>query len=93
LPVYFLVLLLLARAKRNRMGMFINGYRRGRTRWVAFGALALFIVTYGLATFAEIALHMRGAYLIAGAVIAAIFTAAGRVWLWAYRRDLDVAGA
>jgi hypothetical protein len=91
LPLYGVGLMMLVRVKRDRMGMFVNGYRRGRTRWVAIGALTLFLSIMLLAAYAEIELRIWGAYLIAGAAIAAIFTVAGPLWLRAYRRDLGEA--
>jgi len=88
LPIHAVALAVLVRIKRNRMGMFVNGYRRGRTRWVALGALMLSMTVIMAATYAELELRLFGAYLVAGAAIVAIFTTMGPLWLGAYRRDL-----
>jgi len=40
---------LIIRSDRKRMGMFINGYRRGKTRVVALGILAVELSLYGVA--------------------------------------------
>jgi hypothetical protein len=41
----------IARADRKRMGMFINGYRRGKTRIVALAILAIELGLYSFATY------------------------------------------
>ncbi|MDP9086044.1 MAG: hypothetical protein M3N02_04660 [Pseudomonadota bacterium] len=37
---------LIIRSDRKRMGMFINGYRRGRTRLITFPMLAIVLLLY-----------------------------------------------
>jgi hypothetical protein len=39
-------ILLVAQWDRRRLGVFINGYRRGKTRWVAFPLLVLILGLY-----------------------------------------------
>ena len=39
---------LIMRSDRKRMGMFVNGYRRGKTRRVAFAILAIELAIYAL---------------------------------------------
>ena len=53
LPLRFVVLALvgiavwmIVRSDRRRLGVFINGYRRGRTRLVTFPMLAIFLGLY-----------------------------------------------
>jgi hypothetical protein len=82
-------LFLLARAYRERTGLRLGSFRPGRTLWVmlvwAVGVVAMFAAARWAA-----AGGLGGAYLAAGALIAAATTAAGYVWHWAYRRDLGV---
>lgn len=91
--VFVAGLLLLVRAYKRHTGMWINGYRAGRTRWVAIG-LALLASLAGL-----IAIWLkreRGLDLappVFGAIAAIIVTIGGFVWEAAFRRDLRDGGA
>lgn len=48
---------LIIHSDRKRMGMFINGYRRGKTRVVALGVLAVELSIYMLSTYYGMVLH------------------------------------
>ncbi len=88
--VYGLGLWLIVWGYRRHTGMWIPGYRAGRTRWVAF-SLAALVGTIFLA--AVIIARRTGApevYLIAGALLAVVTTVGGYVWEAAFRRDLGV---
>lgn len=88
--VYGAGLWLLVRAYRRHTGMWIPGYRAGRTRWVAFILAAL---VGGLFLGAVVIDRRTGAhevYLIAGALLAVVTTIGGYVWEAAFRRDLGV---
>ena len=78
---------LLARAYRERTGLWLGSFRAGRTRWVmatwAVGVVAMFAAARWAA-----AGGLIGVYPVAGALIALATTAAGYAWHWAYRRDL-----
>ena len=52
-----LAVALVARSDRRRLGMFINGYRRGRTRWITFPMLAVLMVLYSLSTLSALDWH------------------------------------
>ena len=43
-------ILFIVRSDRKRMGMFVNGYRRGKTRIVAFAMLTIELGLYSFAT-------------------------------------------
>jgi len=88
---YVLGLLLLMRVYRRHTGLWIFGYRAGRTRWVALGAAALAATLLGLAAWMRQEGHLRGAFMVAGVLVAAVVTAMGYIWHWAYRRDLEEA--
>jgi uncharacterized membrane protein len=62
---------LIARADRKRMGMFVNGYRRGKTRIVAVGMLVVELGLYAVAVHRAIALddHVAPFYLAALGVV------------------------
>ena len=88
MPLVMLGLILLVRSDRKRMGLFVNGYRRGRTLPVSLACLAIML------TLVFAAMHMRNHdFLLASkaalAVIAAIAgTAFSVVWQRVYRREL-----
>ncbi|MBO9558224.1 MAG: hypothetical protein J7515_06505 [Caulobacter sp.] len=84
---------LLFQAYRRRTGMWINGYRAGRTRWVAIGLAVLF----GLIMVSSVhLLRERGliwAPWAGGAIAAVVVTLGGYVWEAAFRRDLRDGGS
>jgi hypothetical protein len=80
-------LFLIARAYRERTGLWLGGFRPGRTMWVMLVWAVSVVAMFAAARWA--AGHgLGGAYLAAGALIATATTAAGYAWHWAYRRDL-----
>lgn len=76
---------------RRRTGMFINGYRRGRTRPLAFTLLALMLVMLALSYWFSRGLDMRWASLVLAVVAAAIGYAFSRQWQRVFRREMGVA--
>jgi hypothetical protein len=90
-PLYILGLVRLMRAYRRHTGMWIPGYRAGRTRWVAFGGAAIIGGVFLGAIWLSRSTGLHGVYA-AGAVLMVLITAAvGYIWEAAYRRDLGVA--
>jgi len=91
--VFVVGLLLLVKAYKRRTGLWVSGYRAGRTRWVAVGlAVAAALAVLGSA----LLVRERGlvaAPFVLGAVIAAIVTAGGFAWEVAFRRDLRDGGS
>lgn len=78
---------LMVRWQRRRLGFFVNGYRRGRTRVVALVVLAM----VELLLFGSLWLKVHGlpwAPLAAGGLAAPIAVAGSYVWQAAYRMDL-----
>jgi hypothetical protein len=90
-PVFMAGVVLLVRAYKRHTGMWIPGYRAGRTRWVAIGGAALVGVLMIGAVFLKREMGLHGACLAAGLLLAGIVTAQGYLWEAAYRRDLGVA--
>ena len=79
---------LLVKAYIRKTGMWIYGYRSGRTRIVAVGLATL---CGGLAAVSGWLFHMKhvtNAPFLAGAIIAVAATAGGFVWEAAFRADL-----
>jgi hypothetical protein len=90
--VFFLVgVALLVRAYKRKTGVWIPGYRAGRTRWVSFGGAALVgaIMVGGVGLYRFMGVH--GACIAAGVVVTALTRIHCYVWEKAYRRDLGVA--
>jgi branched-subunit amino acid transport protein len=81
---------LLVRAYRKHTGMWIPGYRAGRTRWVAFSGAALIAAIMLGSVWVRRELGFEGAGIVAGVLVAALVTAKGYIWEKAYRRDLGV---
>jgi hypothetical protein len=88
--VFGLGVALLVRAYRRHTGMWIPGYRAGRTRWVAVGGAILVAGIMLGAVALERDLGLRGACLAAGVLLAGLVTGQGYLWEKAYRRDLGV---
>ena len=83
---------LMIRAIRRRTGIFVNGYRRGRTRWVALGLLAIVESALAFSLWLKLAHHLVWAPLAAGAAVTVIAIAASFLWQAAYRADLSAEG-
>lgn len=87
--VVFLVgMALLIRAYKRHTGMWIGGYRAGRTRLVAVG---LAVITTGLMLLSAWLFrerHEAVAPLVFGGLIAVFVTIGGFVWEAAFRADL-----
>lgn len=86
LPARFAVLVALLAAipiiiqsDRKRMGMFINGYRRGKTRVVAFAILVVELSLYGLSVYLGDNLHDHLTPLLLG-LVGLVIGIAGSVW-------------
>lgn len=79
---------LLMRAYKRRTGVWVHGWRAGRTRWVSAG-LAAVVLAVGLASVGlwlatgEVLIHF-----VAAGLVAVLVTAAGPLWEAAFRRDL-----
>ncbi len=91
--VFAVGLLLLVKEYKRRTGLWVSGYRAGRTRWIAVGlAVMTSLAILGAALLAR-EHGLTAAPFILGAVVAAIVTAGGFVWEAAFRRDLRDGGA
>jgi hypothetical protein len=88
---FFVGLALLVSAYRRRSGVWIPGYRAGRTRWVAFGAAAIYVAIILTAVYLYREMNIRGACIVAGVIITGVTRLHCHVWEKAYRRDLGVA--
>jgi hypothetical protein len=65
---------------RKRMGMFINGYRRGKTRMVAIGILAVELSLYVVSVVRGLDHHDHITPLVLGAVGVVIGILGSKLW-------------
>lgn len=88
LAAVFATLALVVQSDRRRMGVFVNGYRPGRTRLVTFPILALFLALYAGSYAAVLAWH-RPEIAIALAIAAFVMGCIGSVlWQRVFVREL-----
>jgi hypothetical protein len=88
--VYLVGLWLIVRGYRRHTGMWIPGYRAGRTRRVAFGLAAIVASSFLAAILFARRTGFHEAYWIAGALQTVVVIIGGYVWQAAFRRDLGV---
>lgn len=81
-------LAMLVAAYTKRTGIWVNGYRSGRTRMVAIGLGVMITVIILGSTWLQRSAGMTWAPPVGGAIAAVITTAAGFLWEAAFRRDL-----
>jgi hypothetical protein len=79
---------LIVRSDRKRMGMFINGYRRGKTRWVAFGILAVWIPIYAISVHYALDRHNHVVPLMLGLLGFVLGTAGSVLWQRVFVREM-----
>jgi hypothetical protein len=74
---------------KRRTGMFINGYRRGRTRSLTFALLAVLLVIGGLGVWLKFDKGLWWAPIPAGLVVTLVSFVASRAWQQLYRAELQ----
>ena len=87
----FVAIALIVRWDRRRTGMFINGYRRGATRWITFAMLAIVMACYFGSTISVLDRNDPWTAALC-AMIATIAAYVGSVlWQRRFRREMGVA--
>lgn len=79
---------LLVQHDRKRDGFFVNGYRAGRTRRVAFLFLGIALLFLVAAIVAKLRFGLGWVPLLLGAILAVLGTLSSLAWERAYRADL-----
>ena len=79
---------LIIHSDRKRMGMFINGYRRGKTRVVALGILAVELSLYAVAVVRGLDHHDRVTPLLLGAAGVFIGILGSMMWQRVFVREM-----
>jgi len=91
--VFSIGLVMLMAAYKKHTGLWINGYRPGRTRVVAIGlAVTVTLIMWG-SLWLQRSAGVTWAMLLGGGIAAVITTAGGFVWEAAFRRDLREGGS
>jgi hypothetical protein len=88
LALIFVAIVLIVQSDRRRLGVFVNGYRRGKTRLVTFPILALILLLY--AASCHFALD-RGQPMVSLALAAASFVIGyigSTIWQRVFVREL-----
>jgi hypothetical protein len=88
LAVLFLIPIII-HFDRKRMGMFINGYRRGRTRVVAFGVLIVELSLYFVSVWRGLDLHDHVTPLLLGIAGVVIGTVGSKIWQDVFVREMS----
>jgi len=73
---------------RRRTGMFVNGYRAGRTRWVALTLLAVILPIHVAGVWLATERGIGWAPLALGVLAAAIAYAGSLWWCRVFRREM-----
>ncbi|MBI1686172.1 hypothetical protein [Caulobacter hibisci] len=90
--VFLVGLMLLVGVYKRHTGLWINGYRAGRTRWVAVGLAVAAGLSLLLSAWLVRDQGLVAAPFVIGAVVAVVVTIGGFVWEAAFRRDLRDGG-
>ena len=81
---------IIIQSDRKRMGMFINGYRRGRTRVVVFAIVAVELSLYVLSIYLADDLNYRIAPILLGVAAVAIGIAGSLWWQRVFVREMGL---
>jgi hypothetical protein len=79
---------LLVVAYKRRTGLWVSGYRKGRTRWLALALGAAYAVVAVTVLWAYRQMGVTWAPYAGGGLVAVVTTIQGFVWEAAFRRDL-----
>jgi hypothetical protein len=90
LAVMFFGIFLIVRSDRRRLGVFINGYRRGRTRLVVMPLLLTVLALYVLSMLAAFDWHLPWASVSCAVVTFPTCYFGSVLWQRVFRRELGL---
>lgn len=73
---------------RRRLGVFVNGYRRGRTRPIALAMVGAYLVCFSLAAWLRVRFDLRWPALALALVMLVVGTWGSVAWNRTYRDEL-----
>lgn len=79
---------LIVRRDKTRDGMFVNGWRFGRTFWVSLGTVAVVLTLTAAGQWVDRVLSVGWATLAAAAIVLPIGLGASLLWEYVYREEL-----
>ncbi len=88
LVIVLCMVAVVVRSDRRRLGMFINGYRRGKTRVVALGTLFVELSLYMLSAYYGLELNARLMPLLLGLLAVPIGVAGSITWQRVFVREM-----
>jgi len=88
LTALLLLIPVIIHSDRKRMGMFINGYRRGKTRVVAIGILVVELSLYAVAVVRGLDHHDSVTPLVLGAAGVVIGIIGSMIWQRVFVREM-----
>jgi hypothetical protein len=88
LPLALLAIALIVQSDRRRLGIFINGYRRGRTRLVVFPLLAVVMALYAASFYFGVDRDRPALSLALGALTFVVAYAGSVLWQRVFVREL-----
>jgi hypothetical protein len=88
LAAILVAIALIIRSDRKRLGVFINGYRRGKTRIVTFGMLAVELGLYWISVRRGLDHDDQLTPLLLALVAVVLATAASVLWQRVFAREL-----
>ncbi|MBO9624451.1 MAG: hypothetical protein J7500_17215 [Sphingomonas sp.] len=86
-----LALILIVQWDRRRMGMFVNGYRRGRTRYVIAALLLLIMPLYVASIYFARETQLVWPSVAAAGAMTVIAYVGSTIWQRVFRRELGLA--
>jgi len=90
LAALFVGIILIVRSDRRRLGVFVNGYRRGRTRMVVMPLLMVVIGLYVLSSLAALEWHMPWISVVCSAITFPACYFGSMIWQQVFRRELGL---
>lgn len=88
LALIFVAIVLIVQSDRRRLGVFVNGYRRGKTRLVTFPMLALILLLYAASCYFALDRGQPMVSLALAAVSFVIGYIGSTIWQRVFVREL-----
>jgi hypothetical protein len=88
IALIFVAIALIVQSDRRRLGVFVNGYRRGKTRLVTFPMLALILLLYAASCYAALDRGMPAISLALAAASFVIGYIGSVIWQRVFVREL-----
>jgi hypothetical protein len=88
LALIFVAIALVVQSDRRRLGVFVNGYRRGKTRLVTFPLLAMILILYAASCYFALDRHQSAVSLALAAASFVVGYIGSTIWQRVFVREL-----